>query len=361
LSNTRKLIHPILSFVIKYNQQKEFSMKIGFYEMVINPPFLSHPIGHTQEKRFTSLIKGDLMMRTLYINESTPILIVTIDTFAISSDVYRKLSENAQEYFKTNVHVIVNASNTHSAPSLFSNLGYNYASDYIEYVLERFEICLLKLQIKEVNLTSSFIQKPIELNYMSKQQNLTISLLQLKNSEKRFITLVFLSIIPNLISQNTNYLSSDYVGVLMESLKQLYPFESFMFLQQGYIDHQLINNQDLTYQDCIKITHQLLEPIQRIMSKHYTGKSTSIDYAQVSVETKYYQNISCVSLRIGEVNMLFTPFKHHSSIEDNLKKHTLIVGLSNNYVDDVDQLFQSLQQKKEKLLKIEREKLISYL
>ncbi len=336
-------------------------MKIGFYEMVINPPFLSHPIGHDQEKRFTSLIKGDLMLRTLYINDSSPILIVTIDTFAISQDVYKKFNENAQSFFKTKVHVIINASNTHSAPSLFSNLKHNFAGDYIEYVLERFEICLLKLRIKDVDLTSSFTQIPVELPFLSTNQPINLSLIQLKDKDKRLITLLFSSIIPNMITQNTNYLSSDYVGVLMESLKQLYPFESFMFFQQGFIDHQLKNIQSLTYQDCIKVAHQLMQPIKKALHASLTSKPTLIDYAQVSIETKHYNTISCISLKIDESSLLFTPFKHHSSIEAILKKHRLIVGLSNNYVDDVNNEFLSLNQHNEKLLKLEREKLLSYL
>lgn len=336
-------------------------MKIGFYEMMINPPFLSHPIGHEDEKRFTSLIKGDLMLRTLYINDSSPILIVTIDTYAISHDVYKKLNENTQSFFKTNVHVIVNTSNTHSAPSLFSNLGHDFAGDYIEYVLERFEICLLKLKIKDVDLESSFTQIPVEFPFLSTNQAINLSLIQLKDKDKRLITLLFSSIIPNMITQNTNYLSSDYVGVLMEFLKQAYPFESFMFFQQGFIDHQPKNNQSLTYQDCIKVAHQLLQPIKKAMNAPLTSKPTSIDFAQVSIETKYYNTISCISLKVDDIAVLFTPFKHHSSVDALLKKHRLIVGLSNNYVDDVNNDFQSLHPHKEKLLKLEREKLLSYL
>lgn len=341
--------------------QGVFFMKIGFCEMVINPPFLSHPIGHQQEARFTSLIKGDLMMRTLYLCDSTPILIVTIDTFAISNDVYKKLNDNAHSFFKTNVQLIVNTSNTHSAPSMFSNQGYHYASDYIEYVLERFEICLLKLRIRDVDLASSFVQIPIEIDFLSSKQTVNLSLIQLKSEEKRIVTLMFSSITPNMITQNTNYLSSDYVGVLMELLKQLYPFESFMFFQQGFINHQLKNNHALTYQDCIKVAHQLLGPIKRVLHQNLVSRPTSVEYAQVSIETKYYSTISCISLKVDDVNVLFTPFKHHSLIEPSLKKHRLIVGLSNNYVDDVDENFQTIHQHKEKLLKTEREKLFSYL
>lgn len=325
-------------------------MKIGFHEIMINPTFLSSPIGHTDDPRFTSLVKGDLMLRTLYIYDEAPLLFVSIDVYAISKKIIKKMNDIANAHFNQDVKLICNTTHTHSAPSMYTHPPFEHNSEFVETVLERFEICLLKCQVKETTMHMSFTEVLVDLSLFLELDKVPLTLLSLYQENKRVVNILFFSLTPSLIGPNTHYLSSDYVGVLMEKLKQRYPFESFMFFQQGYSDHRIETKRNLTYQDCIKLSQNMIVSLKKALDEKQNAKPLSVSYASVAIESKHLSLVSCTSVNFNDFNVLFTPFTHHSSISTKLSKHNLIVGLTNDYIDDVTDTFESVTNTKQRLV-----------
>ncbi len=376
-------------------------MKIGFQSMVINPTTPQKPIGHLLETNNLSLVKGDCMIRCFYVENEVPMLFVTMDIFAVSNLVINKMKDIAESYYKEKIELIVSATHTHSAPSLFNGFNtFHQNPNYIEYVLERFEICLIKLKTSMVDCHLDYNVSDINLEpFKHDLQGVTrLQVLSFFDATKPLGHWIFFNAHPTLVAADAHYFSSDYIGSLLEKLQQKHPFEFFMFFQGscGDVHYQNSFNQS-TFQDSVKVSNLLFNHIIKLINQKNTPKASTFKLHNINVplshrvkslkefdqndkETLEYaeqllpqikqikeslpKDVYFKYLITSQCSIVFTPFEWHSSYQKQLDDHIVLVNFSNGYFGNITQLDSTLLSFEaifETIRRTEKEKLLNKL
>ena len=376
-------------------------MKIGFQSMVINPTTPQKPIGHLLETNNLSLVKGDCMIRCFYVEEEVPMLFVTMDVFAVSSLVIDKMKDIAESHYRKSVELIVTATHTHSAPSLFNGFNtFHQNSNYIEYVLERFEICLIKLKTSMVDCHLDYNVSDIELEpFRHDIHGVTrLQLLSFFDASKPIGHWIFFNAHPTLVAADAHYFSSDYIGSLLEKLQQKYPFEFFMFFQGscGDVHYQNLLNKS-TYQDSVKVSNVLFNHIVKHINQKNIPKPSNFELHDINVSLSHKvktikvfdhsdeqtlnhakellpkmklikeslpKKVDFKHLVTSQCSIVFTPFEWHSSYQRQLDDSLILVNFSNGYYGNItqhDSSSLSFESIFETITTTEKEKLVNKL
>ncbi len=349
-------------------------MKIGYQSMVINPTSPQRPVGHLLDRNNLSLTKGDMFIRCFFIEIEQPILLVTLDVFAISPIVIKKMEELAQHHFQSPIKLIASATHVHSAPSLFTGYHtFKHNPKYLSYVLERFEICLIKLRSQKIDLKIAFSCQDITLDgfYHHPLGTTRLQLLSLYDDVRPVSHWVFFNAHPTLVAKNAHYFSSDYVGAMLEKLQRQHPFETFIFFQGACLDVDVDEMQITpTYQESIKISNILVDHINKLIRStafiHPSSIMTRTITIPISHQTKSIRRfvatknpqlthfaeqllpkikeyeahlpteVDFVVFEMSQCTLIFTPFEWHSFYQQQLPSFKVLVGFSNGYYGNID-------------------------
>jgi hypothetical protein len=315
------------------------------------------------------------MIRCFYVEKEVPMLFVTMDIFAVSSLVITKMKDIAESHYKKNVELIVSATHTHSAPSLFSGFNsFHQNANYIEYVLERFEICLIKLKTSMIDCHLDYNVNDIALEpFKHDLQGVTrLQVLSFFDVAKPIGHWIFFNAHPTLVATDAHYFSSDYIGSLLEKLQQKHPFEFFMFFQGscGDVHYQNTFNKS-TFQDSVKVSNLLFNHIDKLINQKNTPKTSTFELHDVNISLSHKiksvkefeqsdeivldyakhilpqlkqmkeplpKKVDFKHLVTSQCSIVFTPFEWHSSYQKQLDDHVILVNFSNGYYGNITQL-----------------------
>ncbi len=376
-------------------------MKIGYQSMVINPTSPQKPVGHLIKTNNLSLVKGDCTIRCFYVENEKPLLFVTIDVYAVSTIVINKMKDIAQSFFKKELDIIVSATHTHSAPSLFNGFNvFSQNSNFIEYVLERFEICLIKLKTKTIDCHIRYDVSEHGFLEFTKDPNglIRLQLLSFYDQQKPLGHWIVFNAHPTLVAADAHYFSSDYIGALLEKLQRKFPFEFFMFFQGACGDVFYQNKTtSSTFQDSVKVSNLLFHQLVKLINQEKTAKPTDLILQNISIpinhriktmndfeasdeQTKQQaqdllpkvneikstllKKTEFQSFKTSQCHFVFTPYKWYSSYQKKLDDHVVLINLSNGYhgnITDIQTLPLRFDAIFETIKATEKEKLLNHL
>lgn len=360
-------------------------MIYGYSMIGINPPFSTLPVGFASASRKLSLVKGDLYAQCFYLEDKdTKLCFITLDSLGVSHDIQSIFEQIVHNVLGYDVTLILSSTHTHYAPSLANAMGFVFADlDYVRFVSDRLHIMLSKLNLRETPLTITHHTSNNSEVGRSRLSHLgddfvTLSVISFYNQTSRMGHWVIYNCHPTILPEDSLYLSSDYIGVLIEEMKRSYPNEFTMFFQGAAGDISTrFTRKEKSYEEVIRMGRLLKKAVDTIIKLPLKKSEVSLTHTHhcipLSHQFKRIQSLSIPEgisekekrefeqgakmienianhpehllpealieeVNLGAVTLFFQPFELFSSYQKYTNKHQMIIGYSQGMGSYVTQL-----------------------
>lgn len=262
-------------------------MQIGYNSVCINPMHPCDPVGFAKQSKCINKIRGDLYARCLIMcQEPHLVVLITIDNLGLNRACYDRIQTRIQTLFDRPIHVIITCSHTHYAPSLSDYMGlFNINSEYEQIVLTKLANLVKNCHYFKRELTYSYQCIPFTgvgscRNHVGTKSNVYASVFSFYEDNTRIGSILSYNCHPTISDPMADYFSSDYPGVVCESLQSRYPKEFFLFLQgaDGDISTRY-TRKEKSYGEVIRLANLLSTCFEGILQAKNVQSPLSFDFA----------------------------------------------------------------------------------
>ncbi len=346
-------------------------MKFQTLKLCINAKMPVRAVGFAQQGEPLEAVRDSLYARVLVFEQNEELFILAaLDSLGCPKHVYDHLKEELQKMSEKTVHLIVTGTHTHFAPDLKVDA---YADQFIDQMKE----AVANLDLKETNLTVSFLREPFfkvgssRISHWETDQ-IFAQTLCLYDDGKRVATILIHNCHPTVLTGTTPFFTCEYPGLAIKHLEEKYPDEFFAYLEGACGDvstrftrkEQTVEQMEefgrimadefvsllereqkaspcqMSYEDhWIKIEHDLKDPSDLVIPEYYSPREREVLVYGIEVSKRNLadpENLEKETLMsvlsFGEVNLIFAQFELFSEYNKATDpEHSALICYSQGY------------------------------
>ena len=274
-------------------------MLYSYKKINIEAPFPTKQCGHSCQTYLVDTYKDHLYARVIGLQENEKFIIhLSLDLLAFDYKYKNELEIKLRQYYKNNnLHLITSATHTHYANSV---RDLKYVSWLLDTLYQNI-ISMNYLEKGNIYTTYNYVHttacgKSRISNYETNNEYLC--LIRFFDDTSNFFNLIIYNCHPTILSNQTQFFSSEYPGYLLKLFEDEYHTDcSFIQGASGDISSRFVRNGQ-EYKDMIELVLPLYKEVKKLMNCGIEKHLLKLDYSERNIEYKHdYSPIDVSKLR----------------------------------------------------------------